>query len=359
MHVGGDFTRQELEARARTTESILEEVRTEHQRRPLGLFLSYFYNSHFDPAGFDELRRFRIPSINFYCNSIYQFELVNAVAPKADFAWHPERDARQHYLNAGANPIRVQMGADPDVYHPIRSVARKRAACFVGQRYADRDRWLATLVDAGLPLEIYGPGWALTDKDPRAESSESQEYLGRRQFVAGSLSSYAHAARGLLKNKGVLSGACRLLDQWRYRRLTRNLSPLFVPHARGPISFEKISEVFATYDVCLNFSNVWTDGRPGSELVGHVRLRDFEAPMCRTCYLTGETDEIHEFYDVGKEIDTYSTVQELVDKTRFYLRNESAADQLRDGTYRRALADHTWKARFTQLFMKIDLPCYA
>ena len=76
MHIGAGFTAQEREARARTTEMILDEALAAHQRQPLDLFLSYFYNAHFDPAGFDELRRLGIPSVNFYCNSIYQFDLV-------------------------------------------------------------------------------------------------------------------------------------------------------------------------------------------------------------------------------------------------------------------------------------------
>jgi len=83
--------------------------------------------------------------------------------------------------------------------------------------------------------------------------------------------------------------------------------------------------------LCLNFSNVWGDGRPASPLIPHVRLRDFEAPMCRTCYLTGHTDEIMVFYEVGKEIDTYRTETELVDKARFYLSHPDAAGEIARG----------------------------
>ncbi len=38
-----------------------DEVAIAHRKRPLGLFLSYFYNSHFDPSGFGDLRRLGIP----------------------------------------------------------------------------------------------------------------------------------------------------------------------------------------------------------------------------------------------------------------------------------------------------------
>src|SRR6266511_2179574 len=87
MGIAEGFTPEELAKRAETTEKILEEVREARGRGPVHLFLSYFYNAHFDPAGFDELRRLGIPSVNFYCNSIYQFEQVAAVAARADFSW--------------------------------------------------------------------------------------------------------------------------------------------------------------------------------------------------------------------------------------------------------------------------------
>src|SRR4051812_35998764 len=128
MDVSCDFTPQELQTRARITEQVLEEVRTEHRKGGIDLFLSYFYNAHFEPAGFDELRKLGIPSVNFYCNSLYQFELVKEIAAAADFGWHAERDARPLYLAVGARPVWIQMGADPSIYRPIPGIARKGSA---------------------------------------------------------------------------------------------------------------------------------------------------------------------------------------------------------------------------------------
>lgn len=77
--------------------------------------------------------------------------------------------------------------------------------------------------------------------------------------------------------------------------------------------------------------------------------------MCRTCYLTAHSDEIEQFYEVGREIDTYSTPEELVDKSRYYLANKGAAERLREAGYRRAIRDHTWVRRFEELFQKLGL----
>jgi spore maturation protein CgeB len=358
MDVPGNFTPEELEVRSGSTEKILKEVRTAHSRSPVDLFLSYFYNSHFDPAGFDELRRLSIPSVNFYCNSIHQFELVADVAAKVDFAWHTEKNAREDYLGVGAKPIWVQMGADPALYHPIPGSNRSPRACFVGQRYADRDRWIASLIGAGVPVEIYGAGWDFGTAAARSSDAASDESLtaslGRRREVPGSLRSYVAAVRENMGRKGLAAGVLRSLRQWNYKRETRSLTPLIAASARSPFQGE-IAAVFSQYEVCLNFSNVWSDGRPGSPLIPHVRLRDFEAPMCRSCYITGHTEEIAEFYEVGREIETYRSPAELADKVRFFLDHPASGEKMREAGYQRAFRDHTWKCRFGELFRKIGL----
>lgn len=361
MQVPFHFTQQEQEVRDQISQRIVDEIYRLHEQQPIDLFLSYFYNAHFNPEYFKEIHRLGIPTVNFYCNSIYQFELVSAVAAKVNFSWHAERDARPLYLEVGANPIWVQMGADPNIYHPIKGGHRKPSTCFVGQRYADRDRWLAPLLAHNLPIDIYGSGWPRTvslNSSPEAtsptESSASySEYLGRKIYPPGSKASYLNLVQEQIQQQGLLKGIARIYRQAQYRRGSRKLDSILAQAYQGFAS--SLSETFAQYEVVLNFSNVWADGRPGSALIPHVRLRDFEAPMSRTCYLTGYTHEIAEFYDIGTEIDTYQTVDELLDKAQFYLRHPAEAEKMREAGYQRALRDHTWTNRFQQLFEKIGL----
>ena len=357
MQISSPFTAQELEVRSRITQKIIDEVKQAHRQKPIDLFLSYFYNSHFDPTRFAEIHRLGIPTVNFYCNSIYQFELVSEIAAKVNFSWHAEKLARESYLKVGANPVWVQMGADPDVYHPVENISRKPKACFVGQRYADRDRLLAELINNQIPVDIYGSGWNVyatsAQKSSQHQEDVKTEYLGRKLLTPGSLNSYAQIAWSLIKNEGAIAGLKRTICQLNYRSQSLQLDSIIAKNAYG--FAENISEAFARYQIILNFSNVWADGRSGSKLIPHVRLRDFEAPMCRTCYLTGYTDEIAEFYEIGKEIDTYSSPEELVDKTKFYINHLNEAEKLREAGYQRALRDHTWERRFEQLFKEIAL----
>lgn len=356
MYVAHGFTPQEQAARASITEKILEEVRRAHRERPIDLFLSYFYNSHFAPEGFDEIHRLGIPTVNFYCNSIHQFDLVAEIAASVNHSWHTEKNARASYLKAGARPVWVQMGADPDVYRPLAHVTREARACFVGQRYADRDRHLAALINEGVPLDTYGSGWIINNSNNGMKELPVEiesEYLGRKLKKPGGLRSYAYTTLQNLGKHGVFDGAVRTINQVRNRAERRAIEPLLATSARGMAG--DLSETFARYEVVLNFSNVWADGRPGSELIPHVRLRDFEAPMSRTCYLTGYSDEILEFYEPGREIDVYHNTEELIEKTKYYLAHPAQAESLRAAGFERARRDHTWQRRFEQLFRVIGL----
>lgn len=343
LHIAKDFTAQELEARSRITEQIVAEVKEAHGRKPLDLFLSYFYNAHFDPSGFEEIHRLGIPTVNFYCNSISQFPQAAEISSKVRFAWHPEKNARPLYLKAGANPVWVPMGADPEVYRPIPNVCRQPKACFVGERYADRDRYLARLIQSQIPVDIFGVAWNALGRNGRASF-----YLGRKVLIPASLESYWKLVRRNFEELGMLKGFLRSAGQWQYRLESRKLDPILAQRAKGRAA--DVCRTFNEYEVVLNFSHVWADERPGSRLIPHLRLRDFEAPMCRTCYLTGRTDEIAEFYEIGKEIDTYRTPEELVSKSEFYLAHPSEAEKMREAGYKRARRDHTWTNRFRALF---------
>jgi len=353
MGVASEFTSEELALRSQITERVVDEVRAAHRQRRVDLFLAYFYRSHFDPSAFTDIRALGIPSINFFCNSVYQFPLVAEVARAVDWSWHAERDARDSYLQAGARPVWVQMGADPCVYRPVTVETRRQAACFVGQRYADRDQLAASLIEAGVPVDLYGSGWSAT---PATETSGDREiYLGRAIHDPGTSGAYVRLAESTLTEHGLVDGARRLVRRMNHRRSSRAAAELCASAAKGTVPPGKIAETFSSYELCLNFSNVWSDGEPGSPLVPHVRLRDFEGPMSRSCYLTGHSDEIAEFYAIGQEIDTYRDAGELVDKSRFYLANPDAAERLRHAGFQRATRDHTWTRRFEALFATAGL----
>lgn len=81
-----------------------------------------------------------------------------------------------------------------------------------------------------------------------------------------------------------------------------------------------------------------------------VRLREFEAPMAGAFYLTEHLDEIGLHYEIGREVVTFRSRAELVDRAGYYLRHEDERIRIARAGHERARRDHTWTRRFEGLF---------
>src|SRR5262249_25161641 len=152
------------------------------------------------------------------------------------------------------------------LYRPVEGVERQPTTCFVGQRYADREKYLAALVDADVPIDIYGTGWR--GEDGGVALPEGATHLGRDQIRPGTLESYYQLVTAEVRRQGALHAlrrvVCRATYKWQRRAWQRKL----LPHVKGRAV--DLPTVFAAHELCVNFSNVWADGAPGSALIPHV-----------------------------------------------------------------------------------------
>jgi spore maturation protein CgeB len=94
---------------------------------------------------------------------------------------------------------------------------------------------------------------------------------------------------------------------------------------------------------------------PSLPVTRHLHLREFEAPMCGALYCTGYLDELAEHFELDKEILTYRSQYELLEKARYYLAHPEEAERIRQAGRARALRDHTYHRRFQSLFQTIGL----
>lgn len=86
-----------------------------------------------------------------------------------------------------------------------------------------------------------------------------------------------------------------------------------------------------------------------------LKMRDFDAPMSGTLYLTHHNPDLEALYDIGKEIETYSHVDECIDKVHYYMKNPTAAQSVGQAGRQRAERDHTWRKRFEQVLATLGL----
>jgi hypothetical protein len=117
----------------------------------------------------------------------------------------------------------------------------------------------------------------------------------------------------------------------------------------GRIPTEDVPVLFAQSRIVL-----------GVGTIGHcddfhaLKLRDFDAPMSGSCYLTHDNPDLDDLYDVGREIVTYRHIDDCVGHVHRLLSNEVLRETIARAGRACALRDHTWDRRFLDLLNKLD-----
>jgi spore maturation protein CgeB len=322
------------EPRARFSERLTAAVEAAHRAAPLDLVLTYVSDSHVEPGAIAQLReRLDAPVVNFFCNNVHQFHLVRRIAPAFDLCLVPEHEALERYDEAGAKPLYWPMAADPLTYAP-REGTPDLGATFAGQRYGDRTTLMLALLEAGVDAHAFGQGW----EPERAIAANAAE-------ASGPLAAAAKLARDALHGR-------RPWVAMTDRAAWASLRSRHAAALHGPVDDAEYVALFSRSRINLGFL-VLGDTHRTLRPLRQVRLREFEATMAGGFYLTGWLPELAQLYELGREIETYRSRAELVDKCRFYLAHDEAREKVRHAGHVRARRDHTWERRFESLFAEL------
>ncbi len=320
------------EHRPRAERELLRQLRAAHAEQPLDLFFSYFYSSCCTAQTIHAIRDMGIPTMNWYCNASYQLHLVADIAPAYDWCLVPEAFRLDDYRELGANPVYFQEAANPLVYHPF-DVPRDYDVTFVGARYADRPNHVRDLLDAGIDVHAWGPGWL----DP-AGVRQVESFSDVLRVATHPATWRRLAARGYRRMRG-----------------PEYVQPILPRSAvGGPLSDDEMIRMYSRSNISLGFSGV-AQSPTDRERITQIRLRDFEAPMSGAFYLVEYQPDLEEYFVIGKEIACYEGREDLVDKCRYYVAHPDEREAIRAAGHERALRDHTWQQRFRTLFESLGL----
>jgi len=118
----------------------------------------------------------------------------------------------------------------------------------------------------------------------------------------------------------------------------------------GKIATKNVPALFAASKIVL-----------GVGTIGHcedfysLKLRDFDATLSGSMYITHANPDLEQLFDVDKEIVRYQTPQQCAEKCAYYLAHEQEREFIAQAGLKRSLHDHTWKSRFDQMFRTIGL----
>lgn len=118
----------------------------------------------------------------------------------------------------------------------------------------------------------------------------------------------------------------------------------------GPLTTEEMVRIYSRSKINLGFGGV-----AGHKDTFCLKGRDFEIPMSGGLYLTEDHPELAYAFLPGEEILTYSGMDDLVAKIKYYLAHPEEAESVRIKGHERALREHTWEGRFEKIFRLIGI----
>lgn len=298
------------------SERLWDQIQAAHVQGGLDGVISYCFTADVNPALIERTVELGVPWINFFCDSTYAFDRVEALARVTSLNWFPERAAMPSYRAVGRPVLCRPYAVHPAALPEAVCETAEHALGFVGAPTGNRVLRLAGLLLFGSRAEVRGEGWRHTKAAPRLRRPPQPPGADRR--VHGRLGE---------------------------RILARALRPLVRGQGR-PLADDEVAPFLSRCRVVLGLN----EGRDVQGIYrSYLKLRDVEFPGYGCCYLTQDNEDIRHAFEVGREVLTFSHLGEAASLVRRSVRYPEAARAMGQAARRRVLAEHTWAARLVEL----------
>ncbi len=288
--------------RARTSEKLLAQILGADGGAPQAV-LSCCFAHDVELDLVDRVRAAGIPWINFYCDSLYAFDRVKALAERTSLNWFVESEAEERYRALGVPFIRAPYALNPDALPDASCTTPVQSLLFVGSANRSRIRTAAIMRLAGADLQVRGWGWreALQSTPPGT-----------------------HASSNLFK-----------------RVARTSVRTLLGARVGGYLDAGALAEELRRSAVVLGLN----EGGVGPDAQNYLKLRDLEFPGMGCCYLTQHHVDLADIFDLGREIITFRSPWEASRLAKDLARHPSECREIGRRARVRVRGEHTWSAR--------------
>lgn len=328
------------EWRDRTWSRTIYSLKQQHQIKPIDLFLSYLFPKQVEPSALQEIQALGIPCVNFFCDNIREFTRVPKEFRCFDLHWVPEFKAIKMYQQVGLSytyaPMPVWIPANQRTCHPPENYG----VSFIGSRDIQREALFAQVLKLGVSLELRGAEWSQADT-VNSNSVPQDKNLWK---------TVKNQVNFATKN-GI--GAC--LGKATYKVQSRVPDSQFQDYVRSKPNSQEYVDIIQQSLITLGVNRYPSYRYPFSRPDTYSRMRDVEAPMMGACYLTEWTEGLDDLYNLGEEIETYRTAEEMVEKIRTLEADPEKRKRMRCQAQKRALAEHTVAKSLAKISAALDL----
>jgi len=268
------------------------------------LLFMFLFSDQFD---FDELKKIKYQTktitYNWFADDHWRFDNYSRHwAPCFSFISTTDKKAIHKYQYIGySNVLLTQWAANPRIWKPTAELICYDVT-FIGQAHGNRKQVINTLRNNGLNIQVWGPYWNVTRLHKLAK---------KLHFIT---------------NKTIQM----LVDRTR-------------------LSQEEMIKILCQSRINLNLS------ASSQTLHNQIKGRNFEIPATGGFQISGYEEGLEEYFQLDKEIVCYHTVDELINKIKYYLNNEDERLSIAKAGYKLVLSEHTYTHRFTTLFNEMDL----
>ena len=234
---------------------------------------------------------------------------------------------------------------------------------FVGSLYSEKNPlrrltglsnyahgYIDALVEAALQVYGYNPiPEAMTDAlADELKSCDTYFYTIEKSVADSSRYVAAHSYVGMqaaeTERIRTLNTLARLFTVDLYTR--SDASPLKDVNIRGGAeSLTEMPKIFHLSKINLNMTI--------KPIQAGLPLRIFDILGCGGFLMTNFQQELPEYFEIGVDLEAYSSMDELVDKCAYYLEHEDARKQIALNGYRRVCEGHTYVHRMKEMIQAI------
>ncbi len=316
-----------------------ELLRLVKQQKP-DLCFFVLYTEEFYPETIGEITKTSgAITFNWFTDDHWRFNGYSRHwAPLFNWVGTTDSKAPAKYKKIGyQNVIKTQWACNHFQYMPVSGLPisdYRFDISFVGQPHGDRQKIVSKIKKAGINIQCFGSGW----DNGRVEQEKMIEVFSRSKINLN-LSNAQHGFnivslghvffKRISATRGV-SGGRDLLSYFR----------LFLSFGLG---FQKPE------DITQNLKNLIYGQRE------QIKGRNFEIPGCGGFLLTGDADNLKDYYIDGKEIVVFRGVDDLIEKAKYYLEHGKEREEIARAGYEKTLREHTYEKRFNEIFSTMKL----
>ena len=115
------------------------------------------------------------------------------------------------------------------------------------------------------------------------------------------------------------------------------------------VSFDEMVKIYNQSKINMSFMQSY-----GNSTRPQMKCKIFDICLCGGFLLCEYIPGIEDYYEIGKEIECFNTLEEAASNIQYYLKNEVEREVIADAGWKRAVSEHTNLISFSKIFKEIE-----